>query len=144
MPGCDARQLRRRLHDLDVADLGVDGRGLQLLLQDKIFCLNISTPGVHVTLLDDARVLPLFAAEAKNVRASVQICFANVDVDVEVANVCLRDAQRDVELLRSVPCAAEPHAYRLRVHLVQPVATDFVDAQVSLGSGGSRQGPHYS
>ena len=132
MPACDARQLRQRLHDFDVADLGVDGRGLRLLLQDKIFCLNISTPGVHVTLLDDARVLPLFVAEVQNVRTSVQIRFANVDVSVEVANLRLHDAQRNVQLLHAVPCAAKPHAYLLHVHLVETVATDFVDAQVSL------------
>ena len=108
------------------------GRGLRLLLQDKIFCLNISTSGVHVTLLDDARVLPLFVVEVQNVRTSVQICFANVDVGVEVASLRLHDVQRNAQLLQAVPCAATPHACVLHVHLVETVAADFVDAQVSL------------
>ena len=78
-----------------------------------------------MTLLDDARVLPLFVVEVQNVRTSVQICFANVDVGVEVASLRLHDAQ----LLQAVPCAAKPHAYVLHVHLVE---TDYVCVYVSL------------
>ena len=131
---------RERIHELEVAGLALSDRALKMLNDDKILTLDLKINKVELALVENdppgATGPParMFLASVNTVNVHVEPRYSNIDLALSVGSLVFQHqlSEDKARTLLSMADAADGNLFDLDLHIVQPAAENFAEAEADM------------